>query len=106
MPAWLLALDRHFPIRYLTMTTAVVLAMLGCFAWVGFGQLAWLALLGLALFVIGARDLVQTKKALLRNYPIIGHIRYLLEWVRPEIRQYFLESDREAVPTTAVTSSG
>ncbi len=98
MPAWLLALDRHFPIRYLTMTTAVVLAMLGCFAWVGFGQLAWLALLGLALFVIGARDLVQTKKALLRNYPIIGHIRYLLEWVRPEIRQYFLESDREAVP--------
>jgi glutamate synthase domain-containing protein 2 len=98
MPAWLLALDRHFPIRYLTMTTAAVLAMLGCFAWVGFDRLGWLALLGLALFVIGARDLVQTKKALLRNYPIIGHIRYLLEWVRPEIRQYFLESDREAVP--------
>ncbi|MBL0148644.1 MAG: FMN-binding glutamate synthase family protein [Ideonella sp.] len=98
MPAWLVALDRHFPIRYLTMTLAVAMAMLGCFAWVGFDRLAWLALLGVAAFVIGMRDLLQTKKALLRNYPIIGHIRYLLEWVRPEIRQYFLESDREAVP--------
>ena len=98
MPAWLVALDRHFPIRYLTMTLAAALAMLGCFAWVGFDRLGWLALLGVAAFVIGARDLLQVKKALLRNYPIIGHIRYLLEWVRPEIRQYFLESDREAVP--------
>jgi glutamate synthase domain-containing protein 2 len=98
MPAWLVALDRHFPIRYLTMTLAVAVAILGCFTWVGFDRFGWLALLGVAAFVIGARDLLQTKKALLRNYPIIGHIRYLLEWVRPEIRQYFLESDREAVP--------
>ena len=98
MPAWLIALDRHFPIRYLTVTLAAVAAMLGCFAWVAFDQLAWLALLGVAAFALGVRDLVQTSRALLRNYPIIGHIRYLLEWVRPEIRQYFLESDREAVP--------
>jgi glutamate synthase domain-containing protein 2 len=34
----------------------------------------------------------------LRNYPVIGHLRYLLEFIRPEIRQYFIESDREAVP--------
>ncbi len=97
MPAWLIALDRHFPIRYLTVTLAAVAAMLGCFAWVAFDQMAWLALLGVAAFALGVRDLVQTSRALLRNYPIIGHIRYLLEWVRPEIRQYFLESDREAI---------
>ncbi|WP_088283589.1 FMN-binding glutamate synthase family protein [Ideonella sp. A 288] len=98
MPAWLIALDRHFPIRYLSMVTAAALALLGAFAWVGFGQLGWLALLGVGLFALGVRDLRQTQRALLRNYPVIGHLRYLLEWVRPEIRQYFLESDREAVP--------
>ena len=98
MPAWLTALDRYFPIRYLTISLAVVLAMLGCFAWVGFGQWGWMALLGLGGFAIGVRDLLQRPKALLRNYPVIGHIRYLLEWIRPEIRQYFIESDREAVP--------
>ena len=59
MPAWLVALDRHFPIRYLTMTLAAAMAMLGCFAWVGFDRLGWLALLGVAAFVIGARDLLQ-----------------------------------------------
>jgi glutamate synthase domain-containing protein 2 len=34
----------------------------------------------------------------LRNYPVIGHLRFLLEFIRPEIRQYFIESDREARP--------
>jgi glutamate synthase domain-containing protein 2 len=35
---------------------------------------------------------------MLRNYPVIGHLRFLLEFIRPEIRQYFIESDNEAVP--------
>ncbi|MBI5256236.1 MAG: FMN-binding glutamate synthase family protein [Burkholderiales bacterium] len=98
MPAWLMALDRHFPIRYLTLTIGAVAVLLGAFAWVGFDRLAWLALLGVAVVVTGAHDLRQTRHALLRNYPVIGHLRFLFEWVRPEIRQYFLESDREAVP--------
>jgi glutamate synthase domain-containing protein 2 len=40
----------------------------------------------------------QRRHAVLRNYPVIGHLRYLLEFIRPEIRQYFIESDTEAVP--------
>ena len=47
---------------------------------------------------LGVYDLRQTKRSVLRNYPIIGHIRYMLEYVRPEIRQYFIESDAEATP--------
>lgn len=35
---------------------------------------------------------------MLRNYPVLGHIRYLVESIRPEIRQYLLESDRESLP--------
>ena len=43
-------------------------------------------------------DLLQTHHAILRNYPILGHMRFLLEFIRPEIRQYFIESESEAAP--------
>ncbi|KQP49687.1 FMN-binding glutamate synthase family protein [Pseudorhodoferax sp. Leaf274] len=63
---------------------------------------AWLAWLLLAVFAAlsatGVHDLRQTRHAILRNYPVIGHLRFLLEFIRPEIRQYFIESDAEAAP--------
>ena len=98
MPTWLITLDRHFPIRYLTLLTAGAALLAGLLAWFSEGQGLWLMGLGAAGLVVGIRDLRQTKRALLRNYPVIGHLRYLFEWIRPEIRQYLLESDREAVP--------
>ena len=98
MPTWLITLDRHFPIRYLTLLGAAVALLAGALAWFGSGQGQWLMGLGGAGLVVGIRDLRQTKRALLRNYPVIGHLRFLFEWIRPEIRQYLLESDREAVP--------
>ena len=51
---------------------------------------------GLAL--VGTIDLIQTRHAVLRNYPLTAHIRFLLEKVRPEIRQYFLESEKDGTP--------
>ena len=98
MPAWLIALDRHFPIRYLPLLTAALMLGLGLYLWLGAGHGPWLAALGAVGLVQGLRDLRQTRHALLRNYPVIGHLRFLFEWIRPEIRQYFLESDGEAVP--------
>ncbi len=56
------------------------------------------ALVFLVLFLVGVKDIFQKHHAILRNYPLIGHIRYLLEYVRPEIRQYFIESDEEKLP--------
>jgi glutamate synthase domain-containing protein 2 len=50
------------------------------------------------LTAIGIRDLVQTKHAILRNYPLTAHIRFILEEIRPEIRQYFLESEKDGAP--------
>ena len=50
------------------------------------------------LTILGVRDMTQTGHAILRNYPISGHIRFLLETIRPEIRQYFLESDKDGMP--------
>ena len=98
MPYWLLALDRHFPIRYLAWLACAVVALLGAFAFVAFGVGGWLSLLGLAGVAVGLRDVRQTQRSVLRNYPVIGHLRYLLEFIRPEIRQYFIESDNEAAP--------
>ncbi|MFM9424174.1 glutamate synthase domain-containing protein 2 [Variovorax sp. GrIS 2.14] len=59
--------------------------------WVGVGAFAVLS-------GTGVHDLRQTRHAILRNYPVIGHLRFLLEYIRPEMRQYFIESDAEAAP--------
>jgi glutamate synthase domain-containing protein 2 len=50
------------------------------------------------LSLVGMYDLVQRKHAILRNYPVIGHMRYVLESFRPELRQYFFENDEDQEP--------
>lgn len=50
------------------------------------------------LFLLGVRDALQRKHAVLRNFPLIGHFRYLLEMIRPEINQYFIESNTDGAP--------
>jgi len=57
------------------------------------------------LTILGFRDLKQQRHAILRNYPIIGHIRFFLEFIRPEIRQYLLENDTEEAPFARVKRS-
>ncbi|AKK28246.1 FMN-binding glutamate synthase family protein [Mycobacterium sp. EPa45] len=47
---------------------------------------------------LGTWDLLQTRHTLLRSYPVIAHARWLAEALRPEIRQYFIESNTEASP--------
>ncbi len=91
-------LDAIYPVRYTAMALSVVGALLSLFTLVAFG-VGWLALLVFSgLSVVGLRDLRQTHSAVRRNYPIIGNLRFMLEKIRPEIRQYFLESDTEATP--------
>ncbi|TXH04105.1 MAG: FMN-binding glutamate synthase family protein [Nevskiaceae bacterium] len=50
------------------------------------------------LTAVGVLDLGQRSHAIRRNYPILAHIRFFLEFIRPEIRQYFLETDTEETP--------
>jgi glutamate synthase domain-containing protein 2 len=51
-----------------------------------------------AYWFVGLRDINQHQQTIRRNFPVLGNVRYLLEMIRPEIRQYFVESDDEAVP--------
>ncbi|MET8811153.1 FMN-binding glutamate synthase family protein [Streptomyces sp. NPDC004549] len=59
----------------------------------------WLAagFLG-AVGVLGGYDLLQRRHTVLRNYPVIGHARYLLEAIRPELQQYFVERNFDGRP--------
>lgn len=57
------------------------------------------------LIIIGFKDAYQTKRAILRNFPVIGHARFLMEAIRPEIQQYFIESDVGGSPVPRETRS-
>ena len=51
-----------------------------------------------ALTLLGVHDIFQTRHAILRNYPISAHLRFVLEEIRPEMRQYFFESETDGLP--------
>ena len=61
--------------------------------WVWFGSAV-----GVILVVVVAYDLTQRRHAILRNFPVIGHLRYLLESVGPELRQYIVTDNRQERP--------
>jgi len=75
--------------------TAVILSI----SFALFGPTAGVAggLLGAAA-AIGLVDLLQARHSIRRNFPVVGHLRYLLESIRPELHQYFIESDQDGTP--------
>src|SRR3954464_11467358 len=58
----------------------------------------WLVPGVLTLIALGVFDLVQTKHAIRRNFPVAGRLRYLFESIRPEMQQYFVESNSSGRP--------
>ena len=81
---------------FLAFLTVVPLAlMLIALRW---PPVLWSMLVYLPVAVIGTSDLVQTRHTVRRLYPFLGRFRYLLEAVRPEIQQYFVESDTSGAP--------
>ena len=91
-------LNALYPVRYTAFALCVLIALLSLFTLLAFGQGGFVFLVFGALSALGVWDIRQTRSSVLRNYPVIGHLRFMLEKIRPEIRQYFLESDTEATP--------
>ncbi|HEV2212919.1 MAG TPA: FMN-binding glutamate synthase family protein, partial [Gammaproteobacteria bacterium] len=61
----------------------------------------WLWILGVIVAILGLvalRDISQRKHAVQHNYPVIGHLRYFLEFIGPELRQYWVADDKEEQP--------
>jgi glutamate synthase domain-containing protein 2 len=98
MHDWIEHLNRVFPVRYFAWLASGVGLLLATFTHVAFGVGGGWALACLFLVALGWRDMRQARHAVLRNYPVIGHLRFLFEYIRPEMRQYFIESDNEAAP--------
>ncbi|MES2798126.1 MAG: FMN-binding glutamate synthase family protein, partial [Bacteroidota bacterium] len=67
-----------------------ILQFLGNMEW-------WMWLIGV-IVGLGIYDISQKKRTILHNFPVVGHLRYLLESVGPEIRQYFVANNREELP--------
>ncbi len=87
--------------RYFSFILIVVLTLLvTILAYALHSYWYWLLLILLPLTLLGIWDLFQTRHNLLRNYPLLAHLRWLFEGIRPEIRQYLVESDNEAIPFT------
>jgi len=98
MRALLLPFTPRFVLYTMSIVTTAVLVAL---VWREPGRLPYLGILiavfgGLAL--LGTADLIQTRHAILRNYPISAHLRFLLEHIRPEMRQYFFEDEKHGLP--------
>jgi glutamate synthase domain-containing protein 2 len=79
--------------RFSALALAVVLLIAGLLLgwW-------WLAVLGALVTALGAYDLIQRRHSILRNYPILGHARFMLEAIRPELQQYFIERNFDGRP--------
>jgi glutamate synthase domain-containing protein 2 len=82
-----------FALRYSALIVSAIAALIALMAGVG-----WLVIAFLGLVALGVWDVLQTKHAIRRNYPILAHLRFIFEKIRPEVQQYFIESDTEASP--------
>lgn len=86
-------------IRIGTVVLALAAALAAVAAAVALSPWWWFAAAPLLLLgLLGAWDLAQRKHSVLRNYPVLGHARFLLEHVRPELQQYFVERNFDGRP--------
>ena len=84
---------------FITMTPLWLISIaLGLTGWISPG---W-AILFTALFALGIYDVLQRRHTVLRNFPVLGHIRYMFEALRPEMQQYFIESDTSPDPIARI----
>lgn len=70
------------------------IAALGFF----YHKILWSFLLVGPIVLLGIKDLIQTQHSLIRNFPVIGRMRWWAEWMRPKVYQYFIESDTDGAP--------
>lgn len=78
--------------------SVVVIVIVSLVALFVYRPLLWSWIVLGPLIALGFHDMYQEKRSILRNFPVLGHARYLLELIRPEIYQYFVESDTDGVP--------
>ncbi len=84
--------------RYLTYLFALLATAAGAYAWSAGRAPLWLWLFTGLFAVVGSWDLLQRRHTLMRNYPVVGRLRWAFESLRPFVRQYLIEDDLHAAP--------
>jgi len=83
---------------------AIILITIGMLS-VFWKPILWSLIVFVPIILIGIGDIIQKKHAIKNNFPFIGHFRYILEDFRPEIQQYFVETDTEGTPINRIFRS-
>lgn len=84
--------------------SAVSLILASYLTWLWFPAI-WLLSLVMGIVILGIYDILQTRHTLLRNYPVGGHGRWIMEWLRPMIHQYLIESETDGTPVNRMFRS-
>jgi len=95
-------MEKWLPSRYFGFAAALIAFAAGLAYWPNGAAWRVLAIVAGVLVIMGAADLAQKHSTLRRNYPLLAHIRFFFEYVRPMLRQYIVESDNEEVPFSNV----
>jgi glutamate synthase domain-containing protein 2 len=85
------------PRRIFFLGSFLTLGASGALAWFA-PALSWVFAIVFAIVLLGVYDLVQPKHAIRRNFPVVGRFRYMLEIIRPEVHQYFVETNMSGRP--------
>jgi glutamate synthase domain-containing protein 2 len=85
-------------IREKFILVSIVLLTLITITYIVWKPVIWSLVIFGPLIILGYSDIFQKKHTIKRNFPVLGDLRYLLEKVRPEIMQYFVETDTDGTP--------
>ena len=83
---------------YFYCLSAISLALVGVLAALWSTAVLWVLVVIGPIIALGLYDCLQKQHTILRNFPVIGHGRYLMVMIRPETQQYFIESNIDAYP--------
>lgn len=86
------------PLRYSALALCALVLCISSYTLATSGKGLWWLIAAALLVLLGLWNMLQKRHAILRNYPVMGHFRFIFEFIRPEIRQYFIEGDTEALP--------
>ena len=84
--------------RTLFLQTTFVILAINVFSYFYLPEVLWSMVIFGPLILLGLRDITQKSHSILRNFPVLGHMRFLLEEIRPEVQQYFVESEQSGRP--------
>ena len=89
--------------KFIVISISAIVAIFGIAVF--WSSILWLFLLVGPLILMGLFDILQKHHTIRRNFPVIGRFRYVLESIRPEIQQYFVETDTEGRPLNRILRS-